>query len=311
MRKIAAALSLLVLLCAAALGQSAPTLRIVTEDPTLPSELFYGDVKVKPLRLRPGTNTRITIDDSDFFVQQQYIDFLSRFPDASGFGDWMNYLAACNGDNTCLNAVNGRRVQVSRSFFQSTEFQLKGGFVFRFYKASFGRLPEYAEIVADMRAVTGATTQEVTAKKAAFTDAFAGRLEFRNLYDELANAAYVDALLARYHLTSITTPDPADFDGTATVTLTRADLVNALTAQTLTRAQVLRAVVQSREVDAREFNSAFVAMQYFGYLRRTPETSGYNAWLNYLNAHPDDPRTMVNGFMNSPEYRLRFGNPGQ
>jgi len=31
--------------------------------------------------------------------------------------------------------------------------------------------------------------------------------------------------------------------------------------------------------------------------------------LNYLNANPTDFRTMVNGFMNSTEYRLRFGQP--
>ena len=57
----------------------------------------------------------------------------------------------------------------------------------------------------------------------------------------------------------------------------------------------------------RQFNGAFVAMQYYGYLRRTPEAGGYQAWLNYLTAHPSDFRTMINGFMNSAEYRLRFG----
>ena len=38
----------------ATFGQQAPTLRIVSEDgDNLPSELFYGNIKVKPLRLRP------------------------------------------------------------------------------------------------------------------------------------------------------------------------------------------------------------------------------------------------------------------
>jgi hypothetical protein len=163
-----------------------------------------------------------------------------------------------------------------------------------------------------MRAVTGATGAEVLAKKAAFTDAWTERPEFVALYpNTISDAQFVQALLARYQVTAITTPDPADPDGAQLVTLTQSDLAARLAAGTLTRAQVLRAVVQSREVDAREYNGAFVAMQYFGYLRRTPEASGYQAWLNYLNAHPDDSRTMVNGFMNSPEYRLRFGNPGQ
>src|SRR5919199_3824554 len=100
MRKITLTCFMLALFAAAAFAQSqpAPTLRVVTEDPTLPSDLFYGNVKVKPVRLRPGTNTRITIDDSDFFVQQQYIDFLSRFPDQQGFNDWLATLNSCSGD---------------------------------------------------------------------------------------------------------------------------------------------------------------------------------------------------------------------
>ncbi|PWT95802.1 MAG: hypothetical protein C5B55_00775, partial [Blastocatellia bacterium] len=83
---------------------------------------------------------------------------------------------------------------------------------------------------------------------------------------------------------------------------------NRLNATTLTRAQVVRAIADSDEVFNLEFNQAFVAMQYYGYLRRKPEPAGYNAWLTYLNAHPNDSRTMTNGFLNSPEYKLRFGS---
>src|SRR5882762_11461525 len=82
------------------MGQQAPTLRIVTEDPALPSELYYGDIKVKPLRLRPGTNVPITIDDADFFTSQHYVDFLRRFPDAPGLTFWTDkvttQVAECN-----------------------------------------------------------------------------------------------------------------------------------------------------------------------------------------------------------------------
>src|SRR5215210_8324539 len=88
--------------CALAQTQSAPTLRIVSEDGNkLPSELMYGNTRVKPLRLRPGTNVPITIDDSDFFVQQQYVDFLSRFPDQSGFAFWQNGINQCGADAQC------------------------------------------------------------------------------------------------------------------------------------------------------------------------------------------------------------------
>ncbi|HJR06397.1 MAG TPA: hypothetical protein VJ842_03980, partial [Pyrinomonadaceae bacterium] len=83
-----------------------------------------------------------------------------------------------------------------------------------------------------------------------------------------------------------------------------------LNSNSKTRAQVLREVVESNEVKSRMFNDAFVLMEYFGYLRRDAETTGFNAWLAYLNAHPTDYRTMVRGFINSVEYRKRFGTPG-
>jgi hypothetical protein len=206
------------------------------------------------------------------------------------------------GDPSC------DRVSVSANFFRSQEFQLKGLFVFNFYKVSFGRLPTYAEIVADMSFVTGSTTADLIAKKALFTDAWVQRTDFTATYPTaMSNTTFVDTLLGRYGLTQITTPDPAAPDGTAKVVLTRADLINRLNAGTLTRAQVVRAIANSDQVGAAEFNSAFVAMQYFGYLRRDPDTAGYNAWLATINANPSDFRSMVNGFMNSTEYRLRFG----
>jgi hypothetical protein len=305
MRKILLTVSLVALSALSALAQSQtpPTLRVVTEDPTLPSELFYGNVKVKPVRLRPGTNTRITIDDSDFFVQQQYIDFLSRFPDQQGFNDWLATLNSCGSDANCLHA---KRIEVSRNFFMSTEFQIKGYYVFRFYKAAFGRLPTYDEVTADMRSVTDVTTQAVRQKKAAYASSFVARGDFQAAYGSLSNSAYVAALFSRYNAQSITTTDPQNPDAGAQVTFTAADLTNALNNNTLDRAKVLRAVVDSTTVQQGEFNSGFVAMQYYGYLRRAPEQGGYNDWLAFLNSHPGDFDTMVHGFVDSIEYRNRF-----
>src|SRR3954453_15263426 len=117
MRKFLAAALFVGLSTFAALAQSgqAPTLRIVSEDGNrLPSELMYGNTKVKPLRLRPGTNVPITIDDSDFFVQQHYVDFLSRFPDQSGFVFWQNDINQCGANPTCVEV---HRVNVSAAFF--------------------------------------------------------------------------------------------------------------------------------------------------------------------------------------------------
>src|SRR5437762_11899627 len=95
--------SLIVALAALAAYGQAPTLQIVTSDPNLPSDLFYGNVKVKPLRVRPGTNPPqfITIDDSDFFTQQQYIDFLNRMPDSSAFQSWLRQVTFCGANQAC------------------------------------------------------------------------------------------------------------------------------------------------------------------------------------------------------------------
>jgi hypothetical protein len=261
-----------------------------------------------------GSNTlaTVTIQDNDaagaanpifttpFFVRMQYLDFLSREPEAGE--PWSAVLNRCpnvNNDPTC------DRIIVSQSFFGSPEFQLKGFYVFRFYKLAFNRLPEYSEIVSDMSFVAGATPEEVYARKSQLAQLLTERPEFQTAYGNLTNALYVTALLGRYHLTEVTTPNPAAPDGTQKVTLTSADLTNRLNANTLTRAQVFRAVADSDQVGAREYNNAFVAMQYYGYLRRKPETSGYESWLRVLQS--GDIRTMVSGFMNSQEYRSRFG----
>ena len=295
MRRFVVALFLTSLCASFALaqGQTAPTLRVVTEDPSLPSELFYGDVRVKPIRLRPGTNTRITIDDSDFFVQQQYIDFLSRFPEADGFAAWMRVLDSCNNDPNCLHGVNGKRVLVSQSFFQSTEFQYKGGFVYRFYKASFNRLPTYPEIVDGMRSVTGQTSDEVVAKRSAFATNWVARADFATNYPaSLSPTQFVNNILQ-----------------TAGVTVANKDqLIAELTAAnniSAGRASVLTKIVESNELYVKEYDPGFVAMQYYGYLRRAPEKEGYDAWLKYLREHPGDYKTMVWGFVYSSEYRNR------
>lgn len=269
-------------------------------------------------------NVTVTIRDNDtvptanpvfsspFFVRQQYLDFLSREPEQSGYDAWLGVLNRCGDvNNTDPNSPHAGcdRITVSSSFFGSQEFQLKGYYVYRFYKLAFGRLPEYAEIIPDMSTVSGATAAEVYAKKAAFANAFIQRPAFVNNFGTRTNADYVTALMGRYGLSSIRTPEPAAPDGATKLTLSSVDLINRLTTGTLTRAQVLRAIADSDQVGALEFNKAFVAMQYYGYLRRAPEEDGYQSWLRVINRDPNNIRLMVDGFMNSVEYRLRFGRP--
>ena len=277
---------------ASALAQSPPTLRIVTEVPGLPSDLYYGDIKVKPVRLRPGTNQVITITDIDFFVQQQYIDFLGRMPDSTGFANWVGTLTGCPDGGFGENLNPGcDRVHVSAGFYLSIEFQGRGYFAYRFYDAALGRRPLYAEFVPDMQKVGGAQSpeQEVISKNQYMND-FVQKPEFKAIYDGLSNQGYVDKL-----------------EQTAGVTISnKANLVSALNGGTQTRAQVLRTVIESQPVFDKFFNRGFVTMQYFGYLRRDPDTIGFKNWVDTLNADPSNFRHMIFGFIYSTEYLNRF-----
>ncbi len=250
-----------------------------------------------------------------FFVRQHYLDFLGREPEVGE--PWSPILNGCaNQFNTDPNSPSAGcdRITVSGAFFGSPEFKDKGIYVIDFYRVAFNRLPLYSEFAQDLASVTGATAGETNAKRAAFATNFVLRNEFVNgpptAYGAMSNSTYVTTLMGRYSLTSITTPDPANPDGAAKVTLTTTDLTNRLSGigGTMTRAQVLRAIVQSDQVSLNfEAVNAFVASQYYGYLRRTPDTGGFNGWVTYLKNNPNDFRTMVNGFVNSLEYRLRFG----
>jgi uncharacterized protein (TIGR03118 family) len=94
-----------------------------------------------------------------------------------------------------------------------------------------------------------------------------------------------------------------------TETAFRDSLVAGLNGSTETRATVLRKIAESEEFRNNETNAAFVLMEYFGYLRRDADVAGYNFWLNKLNAFNGNfvNAEMVKAFINSAEYRQRFG----
>ncbi len=315
MRKFIAAVFAVAFTASAALAQSgqAPTLRIVSEDGNrLPSELMYGNTKVKPLRLRPGTNTPITIDDSDFFVQQHYVDFLSRFPDQSGFSFWQNNINECGSNAGCREV---KRIHTSAAFFLSIEFERSGYLVFKTHRAAFGNLegtpvpvrrenfmPETRSILNGI-VVNGEPDWEakLNANKDAYLQAFVQRPDFQAANPSPDAAHFVNELFRK-----------------ATVNPTSAERDAAIAAfgsgNTAGRAAALRSVVESSSVHQRLYNEAFVLMQYFGYLKRNPNDlpdanfDGYRFWLSKLNEFNGDfiAAEMVKAFISSTEYRTRF-----
>jgi hypothetical protein len=313
-------LSIAIIIIACAIGAGygqTPTLRIQTDTPGLPSDLFYGNIKVKPLRVRPGTNPPqfITIDDNDFYTQQQYIDFLTRMPDSSGFNFWFGSFAPCAGNAQCIQV---RRVDVSTAFFLSIEFKDTGLFVIRAQKAALKNNPLYTLFLTDQKTVganvvvgQGTWQQTLATNKTNYLQNVVSRPAFTSQAGTepgASAATYVDKLFSNLG----TTPTAADRNAAITA---------YGTGDTAGRALAMQSVIESASGYNAVYNPAFVLMQYFGYLRRDPDQGGYDFWLtkvNGVNLPGEDMRDdnqalarvqraeMVRAFVESTEYRGRF-----
>jgi hypothetical protein len=144
--------------------------------------------------------------------------------------------------------------------------------------------------------------QALEINKAAFASEFVNRARFKTAFpNSMSPAEFVDTLNANA--------------GNPLLQTERDQLVNDLSNSAATRAQVLRTIAEHPKVVSREFNRAFVLMQYFGYLRRNPDDvpdadyTGFEFWLTKLNEFDGDyiRAEMVKAFIDSSEYRQRFG----
>jgi hypothetical protein len=106
--------------------------------------------------------------------------------------------------------------------------------------------------------------------------------------------------------------------GSILATTERDQLVAELAAAsdaTTGRASVLAKIAEHSSVKRNESNRAFVLMQYYGYLRRNPDDpqdldfAGWAFGLNKLSDFNGNfvEAEMVKAFLNSGEYRHRFG----
>lgn len=264
------------------------------------------------------------IDQPDFFVKQQYLDFLNRTADASGLAFWTNEITSCGANQTC---IENKRVNVSAAFFISIEFQQTGYLVERLYKTAFGdvdgnstfptahtlKVPvvKFAEFLPDTQnigagVVVGQNGWEAVLErnKVTFCDQFVTRSAFTTA-----------------HPTAQTPPQfVTDLNSKAGNPLSASELAALIadhTAGTKSRAVVLREIAEHQNLISAEFNRAFVLMQFFGYLRRNPndapdaDHTGYDFWLTKLNQFNGNFQNadMVKAFIVSAEYRKRFGTP--
>ncbi len=261
--------------------------------------------------------TTNSIDDTAFFVRQQYADFLNREPDTAGLFFWTSNIESCGADAGCREV---KRIDTSAAFFLSIEFQQTGYFVYRIYKAAYTFSPEhpggllrFGEFLPDTQEVgrnvvvgQAGWEAQLEQNRQSFVNEFVARPSFLAEFpSDMTATQYVEKLNAN---TRDINPN-----GWITQDEQRA-LVLGLENGTETRATVLRKVADNAAFQSAQFNRAFVVMQYFGYLRRNindaPDTdfSGYNFWLQKLDSANGDYRRaeMVKAFLSSTEYRRRF-----
>jgi hypothetical protein len=249
-------------------------------------------------------STTNPIDDAQTFVATHYHDFLNREPDPSGLAFWTSQITSCGGDPQCIDQ---KRINVSAAFFLSIEFQQTGYLRYLMQKESFGSTPKYAEFMRDVQEVSRDVVvnapgwqQKLQDNQQQFAEEWIKRPAFKTTYDPMSNEDYVNAL----YLNAGITATKAERDS----------LVNALDTASENRAAVLLDVAANAVFREKENSAAFVMMQYFGYLRRDPDAapdsdlSGYNFWLNKLNASGGDFKQaeLVKAFLDSAEYRGRF-----
>lgn len=272
-----------------------------------------------------STNGVNPIDQSGIFVRQQYVDFLDREPDAQGNNFWIAEINNCTPKPQCTEV---KRINVSAAFFLSIEFQESGYLAERAYKTAYGDTVGTAmvqnvpaqisvpiirlnEFLYDSHAIGNGVIvgnpnwqQVLEANKVAYFNAFVLRQRFLNEFPQAMT--------------------PADFvnklNTNAGGVLTQSEkemLINQLALLQKTRAEVFRAIAENDTLKFNENNRAFVLMQYFGYLRRNPneapdsDYTGYKFWLDKLNQFNGNyiQAEMVASFINSIEYRQRFGTP--
>ncbi|PYS68526.1 MAG: hypothetical protein DMF69_19940 [Acidobacteria bacterium] len=294
-----------------------PSLLTFTFSPPERSFNQLAEQTVADFTALPSGNTLNPIDATAFFVRQHYIDFLNREPDEPGLNFWITNIDRCGADQSCRDV---QVINTSAAFFLSIEFQQTGYLVYRTYQAAYGDMPNapvpltLSEFLPDTRQI-GANLvvnqagweQQLESNKQSYMAAFVQSGRFITAYPvTMSPAEFVDKLFMTAGVV------PSSSERTQVITEFGAATSSADTAA---RGRALRRVAENSRLAQQEFDSAFVLMQYFGYLRRDPNSgpdtdfSGYNFWLTKLRAFNGNFQNaeMVKAFLVSGEYRHRFG----
>ena len=204
------------------------------------------------------------LDTIEYFVRQQYLDFLNREPDEGGFNFWVNNIESCGADANCREV---KRIDTSAAFFLSIEFQQTGYLVERTYRAAYGDMsnapvpiklsefkPDTSEIGNGVVVLQSGWEQVLENNKQAYIREFVRRARFTAAYPvTLSPSEFVDKLFMNADVV------PADTDRMTAIN--EFGLTNT-SADVAARGRALRRVAENSTLMQREFNQAFVLMQY-------------------------------------------------
>ena len=246
-----------------------------------------------------GAPTTNPIDDTGFFIRQQYLDLLNREPEAAPLAFITSYINACGSDAACADA---RRGDIINAFFSSLEFRETGLDIYFAYQAAFGAGPLFGEFMRDLQLINRGVDfgepgwqEQLRVNTDAFFADFVTRPAFRGRHGALTNAQYVDALYANLGIT------PTAEERQAAI-----DELNGATDSDAARARVLQRIVQNSTFPQTALNRADVTMAFYALLRRDFDQATFNTRLSELDAS-GDRKAMLATFATSAEFRERFG----
>lgn len=303
-------------------AEGTENLSVVLSNP-INTSLGCGTTATLNINDNDATNSSSNpIDNPGNFVCQLYHDFLHRQPDSAGQAFWVNEITQCGSDLACIDR---QRTNVGAAFFLSIEFQQTAFFIYRSYGGALARKPQYVELIRDLNAIglgvavgVGNWETQLQTQRREFVTMLVQRSEFSALFPSGMTG---DQFATKFFQNAGVTATPAE-QQTVAAAFGSGDLTG--------RVNAVIAGTDTASLYNQLYNSGFVLIEYFGFLRRDPnaspdtDLSGFNFWLSKMDNFSlpgEDVRQpsiaisrirrseMIRAFLLSSEYRSRFGQP--